>query len=79
MEAVVINGEDSTVVTPMILTLSYFLILQSRAKVLYCAMVSGFDSVHLRTYIPRLEEAVKDGNSAGDRYNSPLSFNLQFY
>lgn len=41
--------------------------LLSRAQVLYCAMVSGFDNIHIRANIPRLEEAVKFGNSAGDR------------
>ncbi|THU88468.1 hypothetical protein K435DRAFT_830560 [Dendrothele bispora CBS 962.96] len=38
-----------------------------RAYVLYCAMVSGFDNVHIRSNLPRLEEAFKYGNSAGDR------------
>ncbi|RDB29051.1 Peroxide stress-activated histidine kinase mak2 [Hypsizygus marmoreus] len=38
-----------------------------RAQVLFCAMVSGYDSVHVRANIPRLLEAVKYGNSAGDR------------
>ncbi|TFK40893.1 dual-domain HisK/Mak2 protein kinase [Crucibulum laeve] len=38
-----------------------------RAQVLYCAMVSGFDNVHVRANLPRLEEAFKYGNSAGDR------------
>lgn len=49
------------------LTLAYFVILHSRAQVLFCAMVSGYDSVHVRVNIPRLEEAIKYGNSAGDR------------
>lgn len=39
----------------------------SRAQVLFCAMVSGFDSTHIRANLPRLEEAIKYGNSAGDR------------
>lgn len=39
----------------------------SRAQVLFCAMVSGYDSVHVRANIPRLEEAIKYGSSAGDR------------
>jgi hypothetical protein len=30
-------------------------------------MVSGFDNVHIRANLPRLEQAVKYGNSAGDR------------
>ncbi|KAF8061003.1 hypothetical protein FPV67DRAFT_1673829 [Lyophyllum atratum] len=38
-----------------------------RAQVLYCAMVSGYDSVHIRANIPRLEDAIKYGNGAGDR------------
>ncbi|PPQ67388.1 hypothetical protein CVT25_005967 [Psilocybe cyanescens] len=38
-----------------------------RAQVLFCSMVSGFDNVHIRANIPRLEQAVKYGNSAGDR------------
>ncbi|PPQ63721.1 hypothetical protein CVT24_004301 [Panaeolus cyanescens] len=38
-----------------------------RAQVLFCAMVSGFDNVHIRANLPRLELAVKLGNSAGDR------------
>ncbi len=39
----------------------------SRAQVLYCSMVSGYDSMHISTMIPRLEEAIQYGNSAGDR------------
>jgi hypothetical protein len=38
-----------------------------RAQVLFCALVSGYDSVHIRANIPRLEQAYKYGNSAGDR------------
>ncbi|KAF9056453.1 histidine kinase [Panaeolus papilionaceus] len=38
-----------------------------RAQVLFCAMVSGFDNVHIRANLPRLELAIKLGNSAGDR------------
>ncbi|KAJ7596782.1 dual-domain HisK/Mak2 protein kinase [Mycena floridula] len=38
-----------------------------RAQVLYSSMVAGFDSAHLRANIPRLEEAIKLGISAGDR------------
>jgi hypothetical protein len=30
-------------------------------------MISGYDSLHIRTTIPRLEEAVRYGESAGDR------------
>lgn len=39
----------------------------SRAQVLYCSMVSGFDNIHVRANLPRLEQAIKYGNSAGDR------------
>ncbi|KAF8912937.1 dual-domain HisK/Mak2 protein kinase [Gymnopilus junonius] len=38
-----------------------------RAQVLFCSMVSGFDNIHIRANLPRLEQAVKYGNSAGDR------------
>ncbi|KAF8665081.1 hypothetical protein AX16_000549 [Volvariella volvacea WC 439] len=38
-----------------------------RAQVMYSAMVSGFDSLHIRAVLPGLEEAIKWGNSAGDR------------
>ncbi|KAF9015434.1 dual-domain HisK/Mak2 protein kinase [Cyathus striatus] len=38
-----------------------------RANLLYCALVSGFDSVHIRSNLPKLEEAIKYGNTAGDR------------
>ncbi|KII94402.1 hypothetical protein PLICRDRAFT_695401 [Plicaturopsis crispa FD-325 SS-3] len=38
-----------------------------RAQVLFSMMVSGFDSVHIRANLPRLENALKYGNSAGDR------------
>ncbi|KAJ2919335.1 hypothetical protein MD484_g1075, partial [Candolleomyces efflorescens] len=37
-----------------------------RAQLLYCSMVSGFDNVHLRSNLPRLEESLKYGYSAGD-------------
>jgi hypothetical protein len=30
-------------------------------------MVSGFDNVHVRANLPRLEEAIKYGSGAGDR------------
>lgn len=39
----------------------------SRALVLYCALVSGYDNVHLRSCLPRAEEALKYGQSGGDR------------
>ncbi|KAG6891107.1 hypothetical protein C0995_014197 [Termitomyces sp. Mi166 len=38
-----------------------------RAQVLFCAMVSGYDSLHVRANIARLEKAIKYGNGAGDR------------
>ncbi|KAK7029643.1 Chk1 protein kinase [Paramarasmius palmivorus] len=38
-----------------------------RATVLFCALVAPYDNVHLRTTLPKLEEALKYGNSAGDR------------
>ncbi|KAJ3894889.1 hypothetical protein GG344DRAFT_62575 [Lentinula edodes] len=37
-----------------------------RAYVLYCSLVSGYDNVHMRSALPRLEEALKYGSSAGD-------------
>ena len=43
-------------------------ISKSRALVLYSAMVAGFDSVHIRANLPRLQEALKLGESAGDRW-----------
>ena len=39
----------------------------SRALLLFCPLVSGYDSAHFRTNIPRLEQALKFGQSAGDR------------
>ncbi|KAI0700426.1 histidine kinase [Cytidiella melzeri] len=38
-----------------------------RALLLFCPLVSGYDSVHIRANIPRLEDALKYGQSAGDR------------
>lgn len=49
----------------------------SRALVLFCAMVSGYDTVHIRSNIPRLEEAIRYGESAGDRCASPF-FDSEF-
>jgi hypothetical protein len=43
------------------------LMLPSRAQVLFCSHVSGFDNVHIRDTLYRLEKAIKYGNSAGDR------------
>jgi hypothetical protein len=39
----------------------------SRAIVLFAAMVAPFDNVHIRVNIPRLDDAIKYGNSSGDR------------
>ncbi|KAJ4499295.1 histidine kinase [Lentinula lateritia] len=44
-----------------------------RAYVLYCSLVSGYDNVHMRSALPRLEEALKYGSSAGDRIYTGLS------
>ncbi|EKM60729.1 uncharacterized protein PHACADRAFT_155836 [Phanerochaete carnosa HHB-10118-sp] len=38
-----------------------------RALLLFCPLVSGYDSAHFRTNVPRLEQALKFGQSAGDR------------
>ncbi|KAI0367509.1 histidine kinase [Pilatotrama ljubarskyi] len=38
-----------------------------RALLLFSIMVSGFDNVHIRANVPRLEQAIKYGQSAGDR------------
>jgi hypothetical protein len=63
MEAAEKNGEDAHI--------SFIqcsdIVSCSRALVLFCAMVSGFDSVHVRANLSRLEEAIKYGSSAGDR------------
>ncbi|KZV95615.1 STKc type histidine kinase [Exidia glandulosa HHB12029] len=40
---------------------------KSRAETYYCAMVSGFDNVHLRANIGRCEMAFKLAEAAGDR------------
>jgi hypothetical protein len=40
----------------------------SRSLVMYCSMVSAFDNVHIRSNLPRLEEAIKYADSAGDRW-----------
>ncbi|KAF8823868.1 hypothetical protein HHX47_DHR9000114 [Lentinula edodes] len=47
-----------------------------RAYVLYCSLVSGYDNVHMRSALPRLEEALKYGSSAGDRIYTGLSSTL---
>ncbi|PCH33241.1 hypothetical protein WOLCODRAFT_21861 [Wolfiporia cocos MD-104 SS10] len=38
-----------------------------RALVLFSSMVAGFDNIHIRANLVRLEEAIKFGQSAGDR------------
>ncbi|KAI9445552.1 histidine kinase [Lactarius indigo] len=49
-----------------------------RSLVMYCSMVSAYDNVHIRSNLPRLEEATKYANSAGDRcvVRHPKSFHL---
>ncbi|KAI0757423.1 histidine kinase [Daedaleopsis nitida] len=44
-----------------------------RALLLFSIMVSGFDNVHIRANVPRLEEAIKYGQSAGDRIYTSFS------
>ncbi|KAI0809255.1 histidine kinase [Irpex lacteus] len=41
-----------------------------RSLLLFCPLVSGYDSVHIRANIPRLEDALKYGQSAGDSFSS---------
>ncbi|KAJ7693555.1 dual-domain HisK/Mak2 protein kinase [Mycena rosella] len=38
-----------------------------RAHVLFCALVSGYDSVHIRANLDRMQMAMQYGHSAGDR------------
>lgn len=40
---------------------------RSRAHVLYCALVSGYDNVHIRANVFRMQTAMQYGHSAGDR------------
>lgn len=42
-------------------------VFSSRSLVMYCSMVSAYENVHIRSNLPRLEEATKYANSAGDR------------
>jgi len=49
-------------------------------------MVAGFDNVHMRSNLPRLEEAYKYGSSAGDRFvfsfyepNTPYDLKIRIY
>ncbi|KAJ3802608.1 hypothetical protein GGU11DRAFT_813370 [Lentinula aff. detonsa] len=44
-----------------------------RAYVLYCSLVSGYDNVHMRSTLPRLEQALQYGSSAGDRIYTGFS------
>lgn len=39
----------------------------SRALLLFVSFISGYDNVHIRTNLPRVEDALKYGQSAGDR------------
>ncbi|KAJ7356807.1 dual-domain HisK/Mak2 protein kinase [Mycena albidolilacea] len=48
-----------------------------RAHVLYSAMVSGYDNVHIRANLDRMQMAMQYGHSAGDRvYTSFASIHL---
>ncbi|KAJ7275535.1 histidine kinase [Mycena haematopus] len=48
-----------------------------RAHVLYAAMVSGYDNVHIRANVDRMQLAMQYGHSAGDRvYTSFASIHL---
>ncbi|KAJ7071393.1 hypothetical protein C8F01DRAFT_1110373 [Mycena amicta] len=48
-----------------------------RAHLLYGAMVSGYDNVHIRTNLDRMKMAIQYGHSAGDRvYTSFASIHL---
>jgi len=38
----------------------------SRSQVMFCAMVSGFDNVHYRANLSRMDIALKHGKTAGD-------------
>ncbi|KAN0138534.1 hypothetical protein V8E53_003522 [Lactarius tabidus] len=44
-----------------------------RSLVMYCSMVSAYDNVHIRSNLPRLEEAAKYAKSAGDRVYASLA------
>ncbi|KAN0121467.1 histidine kinase [Russula decolorans] len=44
-----------------------------RSLVMYCSMVSAYENVHIRSNLPRLEEATKYANSAGDRVYTSLA------
>lgn len=44
-----------------------------RSLVMYCSMVSAYDNVHIRSNLPRLDEATKYANSAGDRVYASLA------
>ncbi|GBE78499.1 histidine kinase [Sparassis crispa] len=46
---------------------------KGRALVLFCSMVSGYDNVHIRVNLPRLEEALKYGQSSGDKIFSSFA------
>ena len=38
----------------------------SRSQVMFCAMVSGYDNVHYRANLSRMDIALKHGKTAGD-------------
>ncbi|KAF7784549.1 hypothetical protein Agabi119p4_714 [Agaricus bisporus var. burnettii] len=44
-----------------------------RVQVLFCSLVSGFDQIHLKSNLDRLEEAVQYGETAGDRLYTNLA------
>ena len=41
-------------------------VCNSRSQVMFCAMVSGFDNVHYRANLSRMDIALKHGKTAGD-------------
>lgn len=41
-------------------------VYDSRSQVMFCAMVSGFDNVHYRANLSRMDIALKHGKTAGD-------------
>ena len=57
----------------------------SRSQVMFCAMVSGFDNVHYRANLSRMDIALKHGKTAGDGYvyvfafSVPPSFRCRIY
>jgi len=41
--------------------------LLSRVQVLFCSLIAGFDQAHLGSHLGLLSEAVRYGETAGDR------------